>query len=81
MMKYIYQMQAYKTADLIWPTSMLVTCSPEPGLSPPPHSMPAGMAEVESSLMSDTSRTFTTPFVWLVCKERTLFVLNQELTQ
>ena len=44
-------------------TSMLVTCSPDPGLSPPPHSIPAGMAEVESSFMSDMSNTFTTPFV------------------
>ena len=49
-------------------TSILVTCSSDPGLSPPPHSIPAGMAEVEISLMSDTSRAFTTPFVCVVWK-------------
>ena len=57
-------MFGYETLSSDLPfTSMLVTCSPDPGLSPPPHSMPAGMAEVESSFMSDTPSTLSTSFV------------------
>ena len=59
-------MFGYETLSSDLPfTCMLVTCSPDPGLSPPPppHSMPAGMAEVESSFMSDTPSTLSTSFV------------------